>query len=580
MTAFFNTPHGLYALSSLGVVLLIYFFYQLYRPQRVSGLFLWEHPKDTRKGGRRISKLLASRSLILDLLTVIFLALVIAGPVLITKSSPVLVIILDNSLSMRAGNNHLRVKKEALAILNNSGSTNILVITAGSRPRIIDKGSSLIDARKALAAYDPYDGSESINKVLTLTEQLIDQDADIHIFTDQKFNIPSSGKGKITTHILEARKANMAILETLRIPVSKDHPEKLQLSIANFSFQPGQATLFIKASKIIHEKLINLEAGARHHLTLELPAKTRSIKLWLESHSDFLREDSKASLLPEKLQKIYFRVDISDQEKADFFIRALRAGNAVQIPLNSKTPANLLVTEARDNQEEAMTLHLHNPPEDAPLFLGPYVIDTASLLCQGLDLTGIYWAADPVGLTEYTPLISLGDKILYGQRSMKNYILNLNPMASNITRNNAWPVLFANLVRQAKLQLPGLKQVNYGTGDIPDFTKYQDYNLNPDKLEGKNIKLNWYNSAFPPPLPEKPGLYRLKRGSKILHEIMVNTHVPEESDLRNLAAKDEIIIIDSKTDKATGKIKLASYFLIIAMTITFINWLLDERKII
>ena len=85
-------PWGLLALASLAVVGVIYLFYQRYRKRSITALFLWEAPKGYHEGGRKISVIRLSRSLLLDLLACLLLALAVAAPAWIGRTGRTAVI--------------------------------------------------------------------------------------------------------------------------------------------------------------------------------------------------------------------------------------------------------------------------------------------------------------------------------------------------------------------------------------------------------------------------------------------------------------------------------------------------------
>ena len=99
----FTTPLGFLALFAIPAIVAIHLFRRRFPVRPVAGLFLWGVVRQTPEGGGRITKLPITRSLILECLAALALALILAG----ARVSPAgvsqhLVVLLDDSASMAA----------------------------------------------------------------------------------------------------------------------------------------------------------------------------------------------------------------------------------------------------------------------------------------------------------------------------------------------------------------------------------------------------------------------------------------------------------------------------------------------
>src|SRR6188508_362401 len=152
----FTTPLGLLALIAIPV------FRRRFPVRPIAGLFLWGVIRQTPEGGGRITKLPITRSLILECLAALALALILAG----ARISPAgvsqhLVVLLDDSASMAAGapgdSARDRAVRRILAELARLRSgARITLIRSGDRPAILaGPASYIVEAQPALDAWAP-----------------------------------------------------------------------------------------------------------------------------------------------------------------------------------------------------------------------------------------------------------------------------------------------------------------------------------------------------------------------------------------------------------------------------------------
>ncbi|MBW2262103.1 MAG: VWA domain-containing protein [Deltaproteobacteria bacterium] len=565
-------PWGLAALSSLAVVGVIYLFYQRYRKRSITGLFLWQAPKGWHEGGRKLSVLRLSRSLLLDLLACLLLSLAVAAPAWIARTGRTVVLVLDGSLSMRARDNHDKARDAARRTVASAGhASDWIVIEAGDVPRVLaglggDEGT--LD--KALDAYDPFESSDSLDEAVRLARELVTGHAEIHVFTDRDTGLKPPAASTLTAHVLAGRAPNLAIVDAVRHAGGT-----VSVAVASFSASAQKAKLEVRdGSLVIHDEGLELEPGAVAQVTLLLPPGTGALDVRLVSKRDAIAQDSRALLLPEPPGTVTFGLDVQD----DSMLRALDAAGAVP----ADGAPDLLVTDAPDARGTVATLVLSVPGEEASTLLGPFVVDMAHPLCRDLDLTGVYWTTQVEGRLApgSVPLVSVGDQLLYSIAPDGALVLDLDPTRSNITRTAAWPVLVANLVRHVSGNLPGLRRANYRPGEVPVFVRHADDRRNPESVEGEGLELEWERHAPPPRLPSRPGRYRVVSADGTGSELAVNAIAPAESDLRQLASRagKHARGVTGVSAGAARLHPLAWLLAALALAAAALNWLLDRRK--
>src|SRR5665213_2103967 len=98
---YFANPWGLLALLALPLIILIHMYHRRFPPLVVAGLHLWSSETQQNLAGRRRETLPVTRSLILELLAALLLAVVLGDPRFGDVDKVLhLVAVLDNSASM------------------------------------------------------------------------------------------------------------------------------------------------------------------------------------------------------------------------------------------------------------------------------------------------------------------------------------------------------------------------------------------------------------------------------------------------------------------------------------------------
>ncbi len=570
-------PWGLLGLAALGGVLLVYLFYERFKERIATGLFLWDAPAQAARSGRRLNPPYAGRSFWLDCLAAVLAALALAAPAWQDTAPAALVLVLDESLSLRAHGNAERVRREAGRLLAAHGGT-ALIISAGIYPRVLtDFAAAPAATRAALAAWEPFAPRDSVAEAVRLAEELASGRAQLHVFTDRA-ETPPAGRLETTCHRVRGRGDNLALVEAERRYSSAQGGEQLYLCAANYGARPVAAELRVSDGATTNEKqALNLDAGEVHPFTFALPAGCGRLQIALDGPGDDLPDDSKAILLPEPPPLVRAGLRLSDPETAGLVRRALQAAAVEETP----EPADLWITDAPHDQPSACRLRFVRPT--APVQLtGPWVVDLGHPLCRELQLDGVYWAAaaDWRPPQEGTALIACGEIPLLTAEGENAFALNLDPVRSNLARTPAWPVLIDNLASLAARQRPGLRRNNYRSGEIPQFNWPREATEAPDELAGDKAPHRWTPGAIPPPLPVEPGEYVLRREQVPLARLQINAFAPVESDLRGLSDQT---VSETQSGRTTAEasrrtVSLAGLCLLLAALLALLNWRLEREE--
>lgn len=191
----FGNPLGWLALLGIPVVLALHFLQRKVRRERVATLFLLP-PRDRRsERGRRWDRLRGSWPLWLQLLAVVLLAVVLAGPRW-RRDGEVrrLVIVLDGSASMRVSRDRLlKYLGEDLGKME-SGGVRLELMVLDSRPGRgrIHYGVGVAGLLESLAAWEPGGGSHDFGPTVVLGRKLAGSDGAVWLVSDR----PVAGLGE------------------------------------------------------------------------------------------------------------------------------------------------------------------------------------------------------------------------------------------------------------------------------------------------------------------------------------------------------------------------------------------------
>src|SRR5262249_33263449 len=246
----------------------------------------------------------------------------------------------------------------------------------------------------------------------------------------------------------------------------RDDGDRVLLEIANLSSAAGSTTLSIESENSQsnpkpvgrNPQSLSLGAGETRRILLTLKPGAPAIRARLSD--DALYVDNEVVLMPESSRKV--RVDLRVR---DGVLRTLieKAVNSSQNASLSAEKPDLAISDEDDPKEEnvgAWTLRILKE-KDAASFLGPFVIDRAHPLSEGLSLGGVVWGAGKSTALAGTPVITAGDVPLLtdveraGRHDLR---LRLRPDLSTLQESPNWPILIWNLLNWRAQVAPGLRQ--------------------------------------------------------------------------------------------------------------------------
>lgn len=451
-------PLALLGLAALPALAGVYFLRNRFRRRAVSSLMLWADHQRPREGGARVQRLQTPLLFFLELFTLAMLVLAATGPRLLSDTGgSMLVVVLDDSFSMRARRDGTSARDRAIAALRDQldaeprGAARF--ITAGPQPQLV--GDIVRDRAEADAVLDRWTAhapAADLPRAIALAAELAGGGGRILVLSDHA-PPDALATDKVQWWAFGQAARNIAIVSATRHASPSGAGQRLLIELANYSPRPARAQLTITADQPLHTQPVELEAGGTQRITLNLPADVPAITATLGD--DALDSDNIAHLLPADDRRIGVAVNLADESLATMVGRALRATGRVEA---GRGAAALVVAGSpRPTLGDAWQVVMHTP-ESAEAFIGPFVINHQHPLAEGLAMRDAIWAAgridlpgEPIVSTGAVPLITIET---LNERARRVHV-NLRVDLSSVQTTPNWPVLWWNIVRGRLDALPG-----------------------------------------------------------------------------------------------------------------------------
>ena len=479
----FTLPLGFLALLAIPVLVGIYLLRTRSRRYPVSSLMLWVNQKQAREGGLRVERLQTPILFLLELLTLIFLVLAIAAPIIRTSKSQIpLIIVLDDSFSMLAGADDTPRSRSITALdelLKPEGFNplaksryGVRYVLAGTEPQLLnEEAKSAGEAIDELERWKCLSPSADLEAAIAFAAALGDSKALMLVVTD-----------KAPAHSLESERIqwwgfgfprpNVAFVNATRNP--SESGERCLFEITNLSGRAITTELVVELHDAagarsvtpLHRSTADILPMETHRVFLNLPPKTPSLRARIGE--DSLSIDNTVVLLPHIRKPVHVDIRIQNQRLQSLIEDALEATER-SVPTTTQ-PDLIFLDQAAlaDDAGEAWFMRLVVEPE-ASAYLGPFVVNRAHPLTEGLSFNGVVWGA---GMTEEfigVPIITAGNIPLLtdaerytGSHELR---LRLRPDLSTLQTSPNWPSLIWNLLEWRASETPGLQRSNLRLGE-------------------------------------------------------------------------------------------------------------------
>jgi Aerotolerance regulator N-terminal len=479
----FAFPLAFIGLIAVPALIAIYFLRSRAREQRVSSLLLWLHERQMWDGGQRVHRLQTPLLFFLELLAIILLVTAAAGPRLRAgEGARPLVIVLDDSFSMLAGDQESPRSRAARAIERELGSNRyeaVRFVLAGETPQVLGEG---IAAEELLRRWKCAAPAARMEEAIALAFELGRSRARVLAVTDRP---PSDAikDSRLQWWAFGSSRPNAAFVNAAR--TTRDNEDRVLLEIANLSTSSIATTLTIESINLSgdlsgslsetanpqpamtsgNSKPQSISLGANETRRLVLTFKTGAPPLRARLSGDALDVDNEIVLLPENERLVRVDLRLRDAVLRAAIERALKSMQGVS--LTAGRPELVIAdAETRIEDQETWTLQIISE-NDAASFLGPFVVDRAHPLSEGLSLGGVVWGSGRGEQLPGSPIITAGNIPLLsdlerlGRHELR---LRLRPDLSTLQETPNWPILIWNLINWRALSAPGLERTNVRLG--------------------------------------------------------------------------------------------------------------------
>ncbi len=469
----FTFPVALFALLAVPVLVAIYWLRNRAKEHQVSSLLFWMDVRQRWEGGQTIHRLQMPLLFFLELLAIVLLAMAAAKPLMRAgDAAKPLVVVLDDSFSMQAGgqaggedSSRNRAARAIESELRANRYEPVRFVLAGETPQVLGETTGSTEQAKRLLQNWKCGAAESkLAEAVAFAFEIGGKRARVLVVSDHAPQQEISDS-RLQWWAFGSPLPNVGFINATRS--ARGDEERVMLEIANLSQQSATATLTLEdgnpQSAIRNPESFELAANESRRITMTI--KNSIGRLRAQLGEDGLSVDNQVVLLPESSKIVRVDLRLSDATLRELVEKAV--GSSSQIRLSSEKP-ELVITDAAEvnvADAESWTLQLLNEG-DASSYLGPFVVDKAHPLTDGLSLGGAVWAAGKSELPG-TPIITAGNIALLtdvdraGRHELR---LRLRPELSTLQQTPNWPILISNLINWRASVAPGLRQSNVRLG--------------------------------------------------------------------------------------------------------------------
>jgi hypothetical protein len=538
MIPFLTYPLALLALASLPALAAIYILRNRFRRRQVSSLVLWRFQVPSKAGGAKIHRLQLPLLFFLELLALLMLVVAATGPHWkLPQSARPLIVVLDDSFSMRAMQGDVSAQTRARVFLEKlfrrQPPPSTRLILAGSEARSLGGTvKNWHEVEALLAQWKCWSPRSALDSAVTLAAELGKQQANILVLTDHRPPDEKISSQRLEWHAFGAPLDNVAIVNASRTIFGDQ--DRCLLEVANFSAASHTAKLAVQVgTNAPQASLLSLGPRESQRVVFNIASSTPALRANLEP--DALAEDNEVQLLPPVRKHVRVAMALTNEFVAALVNRTLDAtGLRAAISENPE----LVVREADtvvNSNSWSLCLHTDGATN---AYTGPFVVDDAHPLANGVALEGVIWAGAnltnapgevPVILAGNVPLLTVREDVA-GRRHLN---LNFNPGLSTVQNTPDWPVLFWNILSWRISEMPGLQESNarMGTEVILRTTGEPVTITQPDGSKVAFAKTGG-ELALETPMP---GIYSVLAGT-VTNQFSVNVLNADKSDLTACAS--------------------------------------------
>jgi len=448
-----------------------------------------------------------------------------------------LVVVLDDSASMQAELPSGQPRERALQAIDDAirryGFRSLRIILAGTEPiPLPGRCRTMTDVRAVLKAWHCSAPAADLDGAIARALGFSVNDR-ILVLTDHAPDSPPTGD-RVRWLAFGTRADNVGIIHAGRAPAAAG--DRGFIVVGNYS--PRQSTITLSMDGTAVQRL-TLASNETRRVDFRIPGEQELARLSLDS--DILGIDNTALLVRSVPRKASLHMDIASPSLRTVLGRAVAASGLAELTAE-RDKADTIFSDKTLPVLPADTWAVRfMVGKGGKAYTGPFIVDHAHPLTDGLDLDGVVWGATGGEDLPGIPVIAAGNVSLLSvkDRGIASPIITVKycPEMSTLQTHPSWPALVWNLLAWRNQSLPGIRNANLRVG-IPATIgdRLEVHSLQTVLPDGHEETIQRTLSGFSLPTP-LPGLYRLRSG-KTDWILAANLLAPGESDLSGGSSGD------------------------------------------
>ena len=188
----FLSPIGLLGLIGIPILILIYIIKSKYQERVIASTYIWELSEKFLTKKSPITKLSGLLSLILQILTVLFLSLALAHPIIsIPNAAKNYVMIIDTSASMNMSNRFDTAKNEMIKVVDEAknDSTFTIITSGNSTSKLCENITNKEKVIQTINSIKLTTLSSNNDEAIALAQEIFNEDSSslVYLFTDEHY---------------------------------------------------------------------------------------------------------------------------------------------------------------------------------------------------------------------------------------------------------------------------------------------------------------------------------------------------------------------------------------------------------
>lgn len=550
MHVIFDSPAGFWALLGIPALIIIHTLQARARRSCVSTLFLLERLAPESRGGWQWDRLRNSLPLWLQILAVLILAWLLAGPRwLRPDASQHVVVVLDSSLSMEASLPETRTRLPARLsdLLPLAMHTEWTLLESDPRLPALYRGDSLDGLAKALTEWRPKLGTHDFAPALQVASSLVRGNGIVIFVTDHP--LPSFDGGAVLSF---AHPRDNAGFSGASVEVT-EQGAGWRAFVCNYGSSPRRLAWRIRVDQQEGSvQVLDLAASETRVIAGEFPPQGNRIDVQITS-DDFPLDDRLPLLRPvNKELRVIMPLDGTERGLMERVLQSLpdvkRATTPAEADLviTRRTPNSRIPASAEGRASIVFPSATSKPVAESNKLDGWIVTEKHTLVAgTGWEALQCTDSAGLVPMAEDTPLVWRGGTplVLLRQESPRPappvLLFNFQPSATNASRLPAFVILLRRYMESIRETLPRYSAINADTHQRIPLALGEGRGALV-VLEGKAEMPLTAGQAQVYRAPARPGFFQVKQSDEVLLDGAVGFADTREANLSECAPVDTL----------------------------------------